>query len=162
MNSSRSNPLVFGRECLDALSAAAAGTPRRRKNLNFHAELTHSAQRLLNAVEPESYIRPHRHSAVDRDETFVVLRGALGLVLFDEDGAVTGTALLRANGELIGAHVASGTFHTLVSLEPGSIFFEAKAGPYEALTDKDFGPWAPREGDPAVPEYLEKLRALFR
>lgn len=156
-----SEPLYFGRAELDALSREAKESPRRRRNLNFHAELTHPAQRLLNAVEPDSYIRPHRHAPADRDETFVVLRGTLGLLLFDENGTVTRKALLRANGDLIGAHVPSNTFHTLVSLESGSIFFEAKAGPYEALTDKDFGAWAPREGEPGVPTYLARLRALF-
>lgn len=154
-------PVFFGREALDDLSRTAAASPRRRKNLNFHADLAHPAQRLLNAVEPDSYIRPHRHSDGLRDETFVVVRGRFGLVLFDDTGAVTDTALLHAGGEVIGAHVPCGTFHTLVSLEPGGVFFEAKAGPYEALTDKDFGAWAPREGEPGVPAYLEALRALF-
>ena len=157
-----SKALIFGRTALDALAAQARASPRRRQNFNFHAELTHPAQRLLNAVEPHSYIRPHRHPDPLRDETFVVLRGALGLVLFGETGGVAQTALLRAGGDLFGAHVPGGTYHTLVSLEPGSIFFEAKAGPYEPLTDKDFGSWSPPEGGPGVPAYLESLRALFR
>ena len=82
-------PLLFGKECLDALSAAAAESPRRRKNFNFHAALSHPAERLLNAVEPDSYIRPHRHAQPLRDETFIAVRGAFGLVLFDESGAIS-------------------------------------------------------------------------
>ena len=161
MDRPASAPVFIRRECLDALSSTARESPRRRKNLNFHAELSHPAQRLLNAVEPGSYIRPHRHSHPDRDETFVVVRGALGLVIFDDSGRVTHSVVLRANGDTVGGHVPSGTFHTLVSLEPGSIFFEAKAGPYEAITDKDFGPWSPPEGHPDVAAYLGKLEALF-
>lgn len=161
MSHGGSAPKVFGRDCLDALSASAKAIPRRRKNLNFHSAAEHPAQRLLNAVEPDSYICPHRHPDPMRDETFVVLRGSFGLVCFDEGGAVTRTAVLRAGGELSGAHIPGGTFHALVSLEAGSVFFEAKAGPYEPLTDKDFGTWAPREGHPDVPAYLESLRALF-
>ena len=161
MSSGKGSAQIFGRDCLDALTASAIATPRRRQNLNFHSAADHPAQRLLNAVEPDSYICPHRHPDPRRDETFVVLRGAFGLVCFDEAGAVTQTAILRASGELSGAHVPGGTYHALVSLEPGSIFFEAKAGPYEPLTDKDFGNWAPREGHPDVPAYLESLRALF-
>lgn len=68
----------------------------------------------------------------------------------------------EAGGDLIGAHVPGATCHTLVALEPSSIFFEAKAGPYEPLTDKDFGSWAPKEGDAGVPAYLDSLKALFR
>ena len=162
MPHSGSAPVFFGKAVLDELSACAAASSRRRQNLNFHAELTHPAQRLLNAVEPDSYIRPHRHPDPLRDETFVAVRGAFGLVLFDEAGGVAQTALIRAGGDPIGAHVPGHTYHSLVSLEPGSIFFEAKAGPYVPLTDKDFGPWSPPEGDAGVPAYLESLRALFR
>lgn len=153
--------LLCGREALDRLSATAAETPRRRKNLNFHAALEHPSQRLLNAVEPDSYIRPHRHVDPTRDETFVVLRGAFGLVLFTPTGDVARTAELRAAGELFIGHVPAGTFHTLVSLEPGSVFFESKAGPYEPISDKDFGSWAPAEGEPGAAAYLERLRTLF-
>lgn len=161
MQPATSAPYIFGNAELDALSVQARASPRRRRNLNFHAELSHPAQRLLNAVEPDSYIRPHRHCDPLRDETFVVLRGAFGLVLFDEAGAVERTALLRAAGESVGAHVPGGTYHTFLALEPGSVFFEAKAGPYAALTDKAFGPWAPPEGDPGVAAYLDALRARF-
>ena len=69
--------------------------------------------------------------------------------------------MLRAGGEVVGAHIPAGVFHSLVALEPGSVFFEVKAGPYEVLTDKEWGGWAPPENDPAVPSYVEKLRALF-
>ena len=154
-------PLLIGSACLDALVETARAAPRRRMNLNFHAEAAHPAQRLLNAVEPDSYIRPHRHSDPHRDETFIVLRGAFGLVIFDDAGAVSKATILCAGGDLIGAHVPGGTYHALVSLEPGSIFFEAKAGPYEPMTDKEFASWAPPEGHPGVPAFLETLRALF-
>ena len=160
-NPGGSAPHFFGKADLDALSRSASTHPRRRKNLNFHAQLAHPAQRLLNAVEPDSYIRPHRHADRLRDETFVVLRGAFGVVFFDGAGAVTGSAVIRAGGDLVGAHVPAGTYHCLVSLEPGSVFFEAKAGPYEPTTDKDFASWAPPEGDPRVPAFLGTLRALF-
>jgi cupin fold WbuC family metalloprotein len=154
-------PLFFGAECFDQLTAAARASGRRRKNLDFHAVASHPAQRLLNAVEPHSYIRPHRHLEPLKDETFVVLRGAFGLVLFDEAGNVTAARVLLPEGEAVGAHVPARTYHCLVSLAPGSVFFEAKAGPYEAATDKDFPAWAPREGAADAPAYLERLRALF-
>jgi cupin fold WbuC family metalloprotein len=154
-------PLFFGAECFEQLTAAAQASVRRRKNLDFHAFASHPAQRLLNAVEPNSYIRPHRHLDLSKDETFVVLRGALGLVLFDEDGNVTASRLLRPEGDMVGAHVPARTFHCLVSLARGSVFFEAKAGPYDAATDKDWPSWAPSEGAPEASAYLERLRSLF-
>jgi cupin fold WbuC family metalloprotein len=154
-------PLFFGAECFEQLSAAARGNARRRKNLDFHEVAAHPAQRLLNAVEPESYIRPHRHLDPSKDETFVVLKGAFGLVLFDHAGNVTDARVLTPHAELVGAHVPAGMFHCLVSLAPGSVFFEAKAGPYDAASDKDWPAWAPPENDADAAGYLRRLRALF-
>jgi cupin fold WbuC family metalloprotein len=153
---------LIDRTLLDATTAAARSSPRRRKNHNFHALESEPANRLLNAVEPGSYVQPHRHLDSAKDETFVVLRGRFGLVCFDESGAVTLAQLLEAGGEVMGANVPHGTFHTLLSLAPGSVFFEAKAGPYVAISDKDRAPWSPREGDEAAPGYLAQLEALFK
>ena len=66
-----------------------------------------------------------------------------------------------AGGDLLGAHVPAGVFHALVALEPGSVFFEVKAGPYDVRTDKEWGGWSPPENDPAAASYLATLRALF-
>jgi cupin fold WbuC family metalloprotein len=147
---------------LSAVTAQARATPRRRKNYNFHADDAHPANRLLNAVEPGSYVQPHRHLDPAKDETFVVVRGSFGLVLFDEAGTVVQSALLAAGGAAVGADVPHGTYHTLISLEPGSVFFEAKAGPYRPIDDKERAPWAPAEGDPQAAAYLAELERRFR
>ena len=157
----QTKPQFFGRETLDALTARARESKRRRINLNFHGRNDHPANRLLNAVEPDSYVRPHRHLKPDKEETFVAVRGAFGVVLFDDDGNVTQTAVIRAGGDLFGAHIPGGTFHSVVSLEPASAFFEVKAGPYEPLTEKEWPAWAPEENAPDAPAYLARMRALF-
>jgi len=154
-------PLFFGRDTLDALTARARESKRGRMNLNFHDRNEHPANRLLNAVEPASYVRPHRHLKPDKEETFVILRGAFGVVLFDGGGNVARTAVMRAGGDLIGAHIPGGTFHTVVSLEPGSVFFEVKAGPYEPLIEKEWPAWAPEDNAPDAAVYLARMRALF-
>jgi cupin fold WbuC family metalloprotein len=154
-------PLVFGRHELDALTASARAHPRLRKNFNFHPHDAHPAHRLLNAVEPDSYVCPHRHLQPDKDETLVVVRGAFGIVFFDEQGNVTQHAVISAGGDEIGVNIPRGVFHTLVALESGSVFLEAKAGPYDATTDKELAPWAPPEGDERAAVYHERLRARF-
>jgi len=155
-------PQLVDRELLDATTASARASPRGRKNHNFHTPASDAANRLLNAVEPGSYIPPHRHLDPAKDETLVVLRGRLGLVWFDEAGAVTGTVVLEPTGEAFGANLPVGTYHTLVSLAPGSVFFEAKAGPYAPISDAERAPWAPGEGEPGAADYLVKLESLFR
>ena len=155
-------PILIDNLLLDQTSKAALASLRRRKNHNFHVSEAEGANRLLNAVEPGSYIQPHRHLDPNKDETFVVLRGRFGLVLFDEAGNIVRTAMLGAGSEAVGANIPHGTYHTLVSLQPGSVFFEAKAGPYVPISDGERAPWAPREGDPGASGYLAELEGLFR
>jgi cupin fold WbuC family metalloprotein len=147
---------------LEETSKAARTNPRRRKNHNFHVSEAESVNRLLNAVAPGSYIQPHRHLDPNKDETFIVVRGRFGPVLFDEAGNVLHTATLTVDGDAVGANIPHGTFHTLVSLQPGSVFFEAKAGPYAPISDAERAPWAPGEGKPGAAEYRARLEQLFR
>lgn len=152
---------LIDRKLLDRVSATAKESPRQRKNYNFHRSETEKCHRLLNAMEPESYIAPHCHLDPAKDEMLIALCGRLGLVYFNGTGAVAGRTILSPGGDTCGVNVPHGTYHTLVSLEPGSVFFEAKAGPYLALTADEKPGWAPAEGDPAAAEYLAKLRRLF-
>ena len=146
---------------LDAVSEEARLRPRRRANLNLHG-MDEAVHRLLNAIEPGSYVRPHRHGDPPKAETLVVLRGALGIVLFDEAGSVAATALLRAGADgPFGADVPAGAIHSFVSLEAGTVFLEAKEGPYVAPAGRDLPDWAPAEGDAAAAGYEASLRALF-
>jgi hypothetical protein len=40
------------------------------------------------------------------------------------------------------------------ALEPGTVFLEAKAGPYLPLSADEKAPWAPVEGDGKAPALL--------
>jgi cupin fold WbuC family metalloprotein len=143
---------------LDEVGAEARSSSRGRKNRNFHSDNDQPGHRLLNAIEPGSYIMPHRHLDPNKGETMVVLRGALGLVSFDDAGNVIEAAKVSHGGTPIGMDIPSGTWHTVFALEPGTVFLEAKAGPYLPLTADEKAPWAPAEGDSAAPAYLARLQ----
>jgi cupin fold WbuC family metalloprotein len=146
---------------LSQLSGVAATSPRGRKNFNFHRSEDEASHRLLNAIEPGSYIRPHRHLDPAKDETLVVVRGSLGAVVFDEAGSVVDTAVLVAGGDRIGVNLIYGTYHTVLALTPKTVFFESKSGPYRPLEMAELAPWAPVEGARDVQAYLAALRTLF-
>lgn len=142
---------------LDEVSAEAKASPRGRRNRNFHSDDTQPGHRLLNAIEPGSYIMPHRHLDPNKSETMVVLRGTLGLVTFDDAGKVVESARVSHGGTPMGMDIPFGTWHTVFALEPGTVFLEAKAGPYLPLTADEKAPWAPAEGDAAATDYLKWL-----
>lgn len=152
---------VVTRELLEQVAAEALTSPRLRKNHNLHRSDESRCHRLLNAIEPDSYIRPHRHLDPEKDEAFILMKGRLGVVTFTDDGSVAETLLLcHSNGNLA-ADVPYGVFHTAVSLETGTVFYEAKAGPYLTITEAEKAQWSPVDSDPKSLEYLERLRKLF-
>jgi len=146
---------------LDGASRRAEVSPRLRRNHNFHASDTEPCNRLLNAIEPGSYVRPHCHLEATKDETLVVLRGKVGVLEFDRAGRVIGSAVLEPGGDTIGMNVPHGVLHSLVALSPGTIFFEAKAGPYVPLLAAELPAWAPQEGSAEAQAYLEWMRGHF-
>jgi cupin fold WbuC family metalloprotein len=150
---------ILGSDFLDDLTAEAAATPRRRKNANLHASSETPCQRFFNALCADTYVRPHRHAQDSKDETLVLLRGTLGAVIFKEDGTVVSADILLPG---MIADVPFNTYHTWIALEDGTVFFETKAGPYIPLTPEEKAPFAPAEGDPEAPAYLEKLKQLCR
>ena len=141
---------------LDATLARALTAPRGRVNHNFHPDMASNPHRFLNAWTRGSYAAPHRHLAVPKPESFLVLRGELALFVFDDAGGITEKHILGRDG-VLGIDLAPGLWHTVAALSETAICFEVKAGPYDVATDKEFAPWAPREGDAAAAAYLAGL-----
>jgi cupin fold WbuC family metalloprotein len=152
---------VIDQKLLDRLSCEAGNNPRLRKNLNLHPDDDFCCHRLLNAIEPGSYVHPHRHLDPAKDESMVMVRGRMGVVVFDDNGNVLNHAIISAAGQAVAVDISHGLFHTIVSLESGTVFFESKAGPYLPLTDEEKGSWAPAEGDSEAPAYLDCLERLL-
>ena len=148
---------IVSSKLLDELSQKAAAIPRKRLNHNFHDDLADPINRMLNALEPGTYLQPHKHENPDKREVFIVLRGSLVVVFFDESGNPTHFVLLDPDKGNYGVEIPVGAWHTLFALESGSVVYEVKDGPYLPLTDKNFASWAPKEGHPECEEYLRKL-----
>ena len=132
----------------DAVAAEARSSARLRRNHNLHAE-PELVQRFLNVMQPGTYVRPHRHlrpSPGEGFECFLVLQGAMGVLLLDPGGAVIQQLHLDAKGPLRGVEIPEGVFHTLVALAPDTVMFEIKQGPYQPASDKDFLGAFPAEG----------------
>ncbi len=152
---------LISNELLDSVIGEARTSPRKRKNFNFHTSDESRCNRLLNALEPGTYIRPHRHLDPEKDELMVLLRGRMGMIYFDDSGNVTETEFLAVGSDRFGIDIPAGTYHSLVCLEPGTVFLEAKAGPYRPFIPAELAPWAPAEQDADAASYREELERLF-
>lgn len=144
-------------DLLSKIHKEAQKSPRKRKNYNFH-QIEDSAQRFLNAIEPESYVHPHRHINPHRDEGFLVLQGKGIAVSFKETGEILDSFLLDPTQGQLGVDIPGGLYHTIIALEKGTVFYEVKPGPYNPVADKGFAPWAPQENTPDSIQYLNDLK----
>lgn len=145
---------IIDKQLLDELVDKAVNSKRKRANHNLHERMDDNVQRFFNAMEPQTYVQPHRHCGSDKWELFLILRGSLLAVTFAENGSILSRTHLIA-GEDAGLEIPENTWHTLISLESGTLMFESKRGPYSPTNAKDFAHWAPAENDPACADFSE-------
>jgi cupin fold WbuC family metalloprotein len=152
------------RELIAEKARQAAANPRLREIHCFHADDAAPLQRMLNALQPGTYVRPHRHLSPPKDEGFVLLTGRAGIAVFEEDGSLRdeNLVLLDLAAGSLAVDVRAGAWHSLVCLAPDTVLYEVKNGPYSPVDDKDFAPWAPAPEAAAAGPWLDGLMSRFR
>lgn len=121
---------------LDKLTAEAKANPRLRMNLDLRNGADDQSQRMLNAIEPDSVVPIHRHQK--SSETVVCLRGRVVEEYYDElERTCTEAIELSPNGPVVALNIPAGQWHTLRSLESGSVILEVKDGAYEPTSEVD-------------------------
>jgi cupin fold WbuC family metalloprotein len=120
---------------------------RKRKNFNFHPNASDPMHRMLHALEPETYVQPHKHEIPDKREAFIILKGRVAAIEFSDQGEIIDWMLLDPALENYGMEIAPRAWHSLICLETGTVVYELKDGPWNPADDKFFATWAPKEGD---------------
>jgi cupin fold WbuC family metalloprotein len=138
---------------LDSLTGKAKDSPRKRAHHNLHPDLGDPIQRLCVAIEPGTYIRPHRHASPDTFEVFMLLRGSAVFLSFDDDGKVSGRTVLKAGGPVMAVEIPAKAWHAMASLEGGTVFFEIKQGPYVQPSRDNVASWSPAEEERSAPVF---------
>lgn len=143
------------------LLALSRESPRKRVIQRVHKSMDASVHKMFNAMQPGTYVTPHRHMNPEKNETVLIVSGSMLFVEFTDDGKIKQHTLLQPGTEYFGIDVAPHIYHTYIVLKPDTLIFEVKDGPYENATDKDIPSWAPREGsEEAEPYLLELLKEL--
>ena len=127
--------MTINNKLFDALSEEARKSPRLRMNYDMRTTANDQSQRMLNAIEPGTELPIHRHRKTT--EVCFVLRGKAEEIFYDDYGNETERVLMVPNSDCCGVIIEIGRWHKIVSLEPGTVIFEAKDGPYEPLSPED-------------------------
>ncbi len=125
--------MIIDQHTLDTLTAQAKASPRLRMNLDLRNSPEDQSQRMLNAIEPGTVLPIHRHRT--SSETVVCLRGHFEEYFYDEEGRLTETIDMVPGGTLI--NIPAGQWHSLKSLESGTVLLECKDGAWEPLGEED-------------------------
>ena len=121
---------------LDELTAKAKENPRLRMNMDLRNSNEDTSQRMLNAIEPGSVVPIHRHRK--SSETVVCLRGRLVEEFYDDLERICTEAIeISPNGPVVALNIPAGQWHTIRSLESGSVIMEMKDGRFEPTQDCD-------------------------
>lgn len=122
-------------DVLDALTAKAKVCERLRMNYDLRTSLDDTSQRMLNALEPGTVVPIHRHRTTA--ETVIIVRGRVKEFLYDECGNIAEEILMEVGGDCPVLQIPAGQWHTIESLESGTVIFEAKDGAFAPLSEDD-------------------------
>jgi cupin fold WbuC family metalloprotein len=136
-----------------ALLAESRASTRRRAHLLLHAGHADQVQRLLIALQPGTYVRPHQHS--EQWEMLTCHRGRADIFAFAEDGTVRERHALHPAAPVI--QIPMGTWHGAIALEPDTIVLEIKPGPYRP---NEFAPWSLEESMPGAAQFVQWLETV--
>ena len=130
-NGDNNEEMIITQQLLDTLAAQAKASPRLRMNMDLRNGPEDGSQRMLNAIEPGSPLPVHRHRG--SSETVVCLRGRLVEDFYDVEGRLTESIELTPGGPAVAVNIPKGQWHTVRSLESGTVILECKDGAYEPL-----------------------------
>lgn len=127
--------MILTEQLLNQISLQAKESPRLRMNYNLHESLEDTTHRFFNAMEPGTIVPIHRHR--DTAETFMLVRGKMRVVFYDDYKNIIEDNVLSTDNGNYGVHIPVGVWHWVEILEPNTVTFEVKEGPYNPLEEID-------------------------
>ena len=140
---------TVGPDDIAVLRLAVTQTTKRRARINAHPDSDDQLHEMIIAIEPGSYIRPHKHPG--KSEAFHIIEGAVDIVVFDEAGDIARVVSLAAQGGSTPFYyrMSEPHFHTLIIRSDLLIVHEITNGPFRP-EGTVFAAFAPEEGDTAA------------
>ena len=127
--------MKLDKELFDSVTREAELSERLRMNRDLRTTPADQSQRMLNAIEPGTILPIHRHRG--STETCIVLRGKAEEIFYDDNGNETERVTMQPGTDCCGVNIEVGRWHRIVSLELGTVIFEAKDGAYEPLSPEE-------------------------
>ena len=125
--------MIIDSKILNELTRQAKESPRLRVNYDLRDSENDSSQHILNAVEPGTIMAIHRHQ--NTSETVVCIRGQFEEYFYDDQGNITNVFNMVPGGVVL--IIPKCQWHSLKSLESGTVLMSFKDGAYEPIKEED-------------------------
>lgn len=134
--------VTLGPGDLDFVKKQARQNARKIARICAHRDVDSRLHEMIIVNFRETYIRPHKNRG--KEKSFLVLEGELDVLLFDDQGTVTGKRGIaaRSSHKDFFFRLHDTQYHTLRTRSECVVFLETSTGPF-APGDTIFAPWAP-------------------
>lgn len=150
-------PVRVGRNLLDELRTRFDRIAPRNLRLCLHDSPQASFHHMIVFERSGKYYRPHKHA--NKNETFQIIEGRMGVFSFDDEGNIIDRSLLSQDGDLI-YKVSPDMYHAVMPISDIVVYHESKPGPFTGAGDSIYPKWAPDEqATNDVNDYRSRLEA---
>lgn len=126
--------IIIDETLLDSLQQQAHRSARLRMNYDLRNTEDEDSQRMLNVLWPGTKLIVHRHQQTN--ETFLLLRGKVDCVLYNDDGTEMQRIHMGGKTGVMGVNIPQGVYHT-VEVHELSITFTGKQGRWTSPAPED-------------------------
>jgi cupin fold WbuC family metalloprotein len=150
--------MLLDQPLFTTLLVDAAQNPRRRSARVLHQSYAEPVQRMLVAMQPDSYVQPHQHTDPNQWELFVILQGQADFLVFSATGQLLQKHRLAVGQSCCGLELSPGQFHSVIAVDGPVVFLEVKQGPFDPTAPRSYGSFAPAETEPHAGAFLQQMR----
>lgn len=151
-------PVVkISRQDVDFLKESAEHNKRKRIRLCAHGSIEDSLHEMVITHAKDTYVRPHKH--LGKIESFHVIEGTVDVVVFDDEGNVTGVTRMGdyQSGLPFYHRISEPSYHTLLITSDVLVFHEITNGPFRR-EDMVYAGWSPEEiKTEKVTEFMKEI-----
>ena len=124
-----SKEFLLTMSALDFLEGDCITNILKRSRINFHTNSNSNVQEMILAMSFDTIITPHSHT--NKDESFHILKGKLGIAILDEHKPIINNLLMlqAINGPYF-YRIRKGVRHLIVPISEICIVHETTQGPF--------------------------------
>ena len=128
---------VLNEKIIHNLKIIASRHPLKRARVCLHESLDNKVHEMIIVAHKDGIIPPHSHP-IDKPESYHVIEGVLQVSIFNNDGALKETFVLKHDEHPKMYRIQGGVWHQPIPVTEWVIYHEVATGPFNKEKDVIF------------------------